>query len=238
MILVDHSGQIVLINDEATRLFGYKKEEFSHLTVETLGPEADREAHLAFREEFKRSPEKRFMGEGRELYGRKKGGRLIPIEVVLNPLWIQNESYVLASVLDISNRKAVENERLRLLRKVQRVNQQLVHRNKELKALASTLSHDLKGPLGSIRMYAKMAGDQSKRNWRNDQEETGAPDPIQSIEATAQRLSELVDKLLELSRFGQEAMNIENLNLNEVVRQAISVLGCLEITGEYRKTSG
>jgi diguanylate cyclase (GGDEF)-like protein/PAS domain S-box-containing protein len=104
MIMVNDRGRIVLVNSQAERSFGYSREELLSMEVEELLPERFRGSHRASRQAFFQRPDRREMGAGRELYGLRQDGSEVPIEIGLNPIDIGSEHYVLASVIDITER--------------------------------------------------------------------------------------------------------------------------------------
>ncbi|GAC1383391.1 MAG: EAL domain-containing protein [Marmoricola sp.] len=111
MVMVDQTGRIVLVNKQTELLFGYSRAELLSMTVEDLLPVGLRERHPDFRAEYGKAPRTRTMGAGRDLYGRRKDGSEVPVEIGLNPLNTEEGSFVLASVIDITERKRAE-ERL------------------------------------------------------------------------------------------------------------------------------
>ncbi|WP_322937348.1 putative bifunctional diguanylate cyclase/phosphodiesterase [Nocardioides bizhenqiangii] len=104
MIMVDGRGGIVLVNSEAERAFGYSRDELVSMRVEQLVPERYRRAHQGYRDSFFAAPDTRGMGVGRELFGLRKDGTEIPIELGLNPITIGDERFVLAAIIDITER--------------------------------------------------------------------------------------------------------------------------------------
>lgn len=112
MIMVNQAGKIVLVNREVERLFGYRRDELIGQSIERLVPERVRDGHPGFRAQFFAQPQTRAMGAGRDLFGRRKDGTEIPVEIGLNPIVTREGPLVLASVVDISARKRAE-ERFR-----------------------------------------------------------------------------------------------------------------------------
>src|SRR6059036_1092693 len=121
MIMVDSAGVISFANAPAATVFGYPLSELIGCHVETLIPERFRDRHAGYRRAFLSEPSSRAMGAGRDLFGRRKDGSEFPVEVGLNPIHTTEGFFVLASVIDITERKHAElavrqsEERLRLV---------------------------------------------------------------------------------------------------------------------------
>lgn len=98
----------MLVNREVERLFGYPREELLGQSIEMLVPERIRSVHSGFRLNFHSSPSVRAMGAGRDLYGQRKDGSEVPIEIGLTPVPTPEGLYILASVVDISGRRRAE----------------------------------------------------------------------------------------------------------------------------------
>jgi PAS domain S-box-containing protein len=108
MVMVGTGGQIVLVNRETERLFGYAREELVGQSVERLVPERYRVLHPGHRARFFGDPQIRPMGVGRDLHGLRKDGVEVPVEIGLNPLETSEGVFVLASIVDITERKAAQ----------------------------------------------------------------------------------------------------------------------------------
>jgi PAS domain S-box-containing protein len=83
IVMVSAEGRIVLVNVQAEKFFGYRREELVGQLVEILVPERFRIQHAAYRANFFASPSSRPMGAGRDLYGRRKDGSEFPVEIGL-----------------------------------------------------------------------------------------------------------------------------------------------------------
>lgn len=107
-VMVDRRGRIVAANVELAAMFGYPDGGMTGLALEALLPDALVEAHRHLREGFFERPERRVMGVGRVLYAKHADGHQFPVEIGLNPVQGEAEMLVLASVVDISERVALE----------------------------------------------------------------------------------------------------------------------------------
>ena len=105
VILVDSDGQIVLLNARLEAKFGYSRDELVGQPVEKLIPERLRRGHFKLRSAFVLAPQSRPMGAGRDLYGRRKDGSEFPIEISLNPIQTRSGNLIMATVVDITERK-------------------------------------------------------------------------------------------------------------------------------------
>jgi diguanylate cyclase (GGDEF)-like protein/PAS domain S-box-containing protein len=110
MVIVDHSGAIVLVNAQTERLFGYPREDLLGQHVELLVPDRFRDRHSGHREGYSQDPHTRSMGAGLELYGRRKDGTEFPVEISLSPLETEDGTLVSSAIRDITDRKRAERD--------------------------------------------------------------------------------------------------------------------------------
>ena len=114
MIMADAAGRIVLANRQVEKKFGYEQGELVGTQVEALLPERYRGGHTGQRAGFMADPHARPMGAGRELFALHRDGHEFPVEIGLAPVKRGSEYFVIASVVDITQRKKAE-ERIRWL---------------------------------------------------------------------------------------------------------------------------
>jgi PAS domain S-box-containing protein len=108
MVVVADDGRITLVNVQTEKLFGYTRAELVGQQLDCLIPERFRGSHGAHVSRFFVRPGQRTMGSGLELFGRRKDGTEVPIEVSLSPLRSEHGLTVSAAIRDITERKRAE----------------------------------------------------------------------------------------------------------------------------------
>lgn len=141
MVEVDQDGVILLVNQEAREMFGYGPGELIGKPVELLVPETSRRNHPVDRQKYQARAEQRAMG--RDVWALRKDGSEFPVEIGLTPITGPRGNSTLATIIDTTERKAVE-------RQLRKNAQELEMANRELTDFAYSASHDLKAPLSSI----------------------------------------------------------------------------------------
>ncbi len=152
IVLVDEKGRMTLVNAQIQRLFGYTREELVGQAVDLLVPDRLRAGHQVHRANFHQAPAPRMMGQGRELFGRRKDGSEFPLEIGLSYIQGPEGILVLAAVVDLSARKQAEAEASR-----QRAELAHVARVSAMGELAASVAHELNQPLGAILSNAEAA---------------------------------------------------------------------------------
>ena len=114
IVVVDRAARIILVNIAAEAMFGYTRAELVGQPLTLLVPESMRQRHRDHEARFFEQPSPRAMAERTELFGRRKDGTELPIEVRLSPLGTGADMTVSAAVRDVSDRKRIEADRNRL----------------------------------------------------------------------------------------------------------------------------
>jgi len=197
MLLMNVGGSMVMVNAAIERLFGYPRAELIGRQVEMLVPERFRTSHPKFRAGFFDSPAVRAMGAGRELYGLRKDGSEMPVEIGLNPLHTSQGEFVLSSIVDLSQRQ--EMDRLRA-------------------DFVSTVSHELRTPLtsisGSLGLLQSGALGALPEN---------AAEMVRIAHKNCGRLVRIINDILDFGKLeaGQLVLQIASVPLAHILRQAV-----------------
>lgn len=139
IVIVNDQGRIELVNSQTEKVFGYPRSELLNEAVEKLIPHRYHEQHPSHREKYFSKPRFREMGQGLELFGRRKSGEEFPIEISLSPLQTEEGMLVSSAIRDITDRKKVEEQLLNSLNEKETLLREIHHRVKNnLAVIAST----------------------------------------------------------------------------------------------------
>lgn len=213
MILINQDGVITLVNAQTERLFGYEKKELIGNRLEMLIPKRFKEKHPHHRRGFFDAPSTRPMGAGRELFGLKKNKTEVQIEIGLNPITTDEGQMVLASIIDITERKVQESIRAKV--------KEMENRNQELEQFAYIASHDLQEPLRTISNYIEVIKEDCE-----GQLDEEAVSYLDTIGRATNRMVILVKALLEYSRLGT-GRKTEEVDCQQLVSVVLSDLNNL-----------
>jgi PAS domain S-box-containing protein len=218
--VVDQRGEIVLLNLQAEKQFGYRRDELLGQKVSNIVPEGFAERLVA---DGLRSAEDALaqqIGTGIELHGLRKNGSEFPIEIMLSPLDSADGVLVTAAIRDITARKKGDAQ---LLEKVEELNRS----NEELQQFAYIASHDLQEPLRMVSSYTALLARRYKGKLDSD-----ADDFIAFAVDGAGRMQHLIQDLLAYSRVGSKGKELANTSSENALEQAVlNLRGAIEASG-------
>jgi PAS domain S-box-containing protein len=224
IIVADESGRITLVNIQAERLFNYHRGEMLGQPLEMLVPERFRRGHAGLRAGFHKTPLMRPMGAGRDLFGLRKDGTEVPIEIGLSPFMTPDGSFVLATIVDITERKYAEELRLLTAREQRKRLDAELDRDRALDAsllksqFVATMSHELRTPLTTIiGMTELLSGTSLEDRQRRYCEQ---------VNESAEALLSIINSILDFSKIeaGKIDLDERDFELQAVVESAASVL--------------
>ena len=212
MIMVDGEGLIEFANAETERMFGYGMDELIGQSIDMLVPARLRVAHAGHRRGFFGNPRTRPMGAGRDLNGTRKDGREFPVEIALTPIDAESGPIVLATVVDITERRKAEVELAQRASDLELANARLTQ-------FTYVASHDLQEPLRKIAVYAGLLKEAIERSDPGD-----IARATSVITTSAVRARRMVENLLAFSRVTGSETRVQPLDLRAEVELALSDL--------------
>jgi PAS domain S-box-containing protein len=219
IVIMTSRGEIHLVNAQTEKLFGYKREELLGLAVEVLIPQSRRAQHLPYRDEHLRSLQERPTGQVLELWARRKDGTLFPVEISLSLLETSEGTLITSVIRDVSEHRRAED-------KIRHLNMELNQRlsdlsvvNKELESFSYSVSHDLRAPLRHIDGFARILKEEHAAVLSDD-----AHRYLDRVLQASNRMGQLVDDLLNLSKIGRKELARQKTKLGDLLRQVMTEL--------------
>jgi PAS domain S-box-containing protein len=239
ILVADSTGEIVKANPSSEKMFGYSKEELLGKKVELLVPDKYMGHHAADREKYQSKPKPRSMGIGMDLYGKRKDNTEFPLEISLSPYTTDGETFVIAFIIDITQRKAAEDklknysielekqvqDRTMILREaieeLQNTKEELneaLTKEKELNDLksrfVSLVSHEFRTPLTGVLSSLSLVRQHGELNNFDKQIKH-----IQRIKESVNGLTDILNDMLSISKLeeGKIAVTSEIIDVKEFV---------------------
>jgi len=212
MVVVDVGGEIVLLNVQAEKQFGYSRDELVGQKVKDIIPEGFAERLIADATRSVADALTQQIGTGIELFGRRKDGSEFPIEIMLSPMESAEGILVTAAIRDITERKKSE---LHLVKTVG----ELKRSNNELQQFAYVASHDLQEPLRMVASYTQLLGKRYKGRLDSDADEF-----IAFAVDGCNRMQRLIQDLLAYSRAGTGGKVLREISGETALKGALTNL--------------
>lgn len=206
MLIVDAKGCITLVNSKIKTMFGYSEDELVGQPLETLLPKDQHRSHAELtRTYFQRPRVIQRMGQASFVWGERKDGSHVPLDVRVNPIQTPRGVQAIASLFDVSDYHELQDS----------LRQQVQQRDRFL----ATLSHELRNPMGAILTAASVL-----RTAAGELPEMKKPCAV--IRRQASQIATLLDDLLDVSRVTQGKIKLrsEAVDLVDVCHESIEAV--------------
>ncbi len=211
--LINEQARFDYVNDESCKALNYSHEELLGMTVAEIDPDFPLELWPQHWADLKKQNSIVF-----ESHHKTREGRIYPVEISANYFKYNGQGYNLALVRDITERKKAGEEIIKLNQELeQRVilrTAQLEVANKELETFAYSVSHDLRAPLRGIDGFSQVLLEEYQ-----DKIDEQGKDYLRRVRSASQRMGQLIDDILNLSRVNRSEINIQQVNLSEMFQE-------------------
>jgi PAS domain S-box-containing protein len=212
MVVVNQGGEIVLLNVQAEKQFGYSRDELVGQRVKDIIPEGFAERLIADGTRSAAEALAQQIGTGIELRGQRKDGSEFPIEIMLSPLESAEGILVTAAIRDITERKKSEEHLVKTVGELKRSND-------ELQQFAYVSSHDLQEPLRMVASYTQLLAKRYKGRLDSDADEF-----IAFAVDGCNRMQGLIQDLLAYSRTGTNGKALREISGDDALQEALTNL--------------
>jgi PAS domain S-box-containing protein len=112
IVTIDARGQILSMNQQACRMFGYRPEETVGRNVKMLMPEPYKSDHDEYLDRYRRNGERWIVGMGREVIAQRKDGSVFPVEISVAEAEFKGENFLIGTIRDLSDRSRMEDKEM------------------------------------------------------------------------------------------------------------------------------
>jgi PAS domain S-box-containing protein len=244
IIIANNKGKIIKANPSSERLFGYQKGELLGKIIEELIPSRFNHQHVKNRENYNAHPHARSMGKNMDLYAKRKDNTEFPVEISLSYYKKDEDTYVIAFLIDITERKKHEEsikklnqdlekkvrERTNVLQEAlielekskQQLSDALVN-EKELNDMKSRFvtmaSHEFRTPLSTILSSVSLIG-----KYATTDDDEKRQKHVQRVKSAVTNMTLILNDFLSAEKLeeGKTFVRKEDADLKQITNEIIS----------------
>jgi PAS domain S-box-containing protein len=208
VVMINQQGQIVLVNTQTERMFGYPREALVGANAATLLPDAYREGHARRRDAFFANFGSQVIGASVELVGLRRDGTEFPVEVRTGPFETEEDTLLLAVFRDVTERTTAERKSHELELTAARAESA----NKAKSLFLSTMSHEIRTPMNAIMGYSQVL-------LRDPRLGADTMADLRIINRSGAHLLNIIDNVLDMVRIeaGQSQITPKTFNIRSLL---------------------
>ena len=217
IVVIDETGVIDTVNPATERLFGYSRAELVGENVKILMPSPYREAHDAHLTRYRETGEKRVIGVGRVVVGRRKDGTTFPARLAIGEIALDQGRLFTGFIHDITEREHIQ-------RRAGVLQQELMHASRlsAMGEMASGIAHELNQPLTAIMNYARAA---RRHLDRTEPDPAPIADLVDKAGQQAERAAEIIKRLRRFIKQDESERRLEPINGVVEEAAALALIG-------------
>ncbi len=246
IVCIDDVGKVRVWNQAAEKTFGYSKHEIIGNPVTAIIPDRFRGKHIEGLKRFLQSGQPRIIGKTIKISGKTKCGKEIPIGLSLSFMKTRNR-YSFTSIIrdrthEVDTQKKLKNYNRTLEKDVEERTHELREANTKLQEIdrtktdfMSTVSHEIRAPLAALLGFARIISNRFDKvifpNIRTEDDKvmklsTKVKRDLDTIISEGNRLSELIDDLLDITKIeaGKIELEIKPVSVSEIIERATAII--------------
>jgi len=218
MAMADRKGILQRVNRALCEAFGYTESELLGQSVELLLPEEKREQHALLRQTFT-ATQPVVLGGGAPVFGRRRDGSAVPLQIGLVNIRVGGQSYVLASVLDLSQRFAYEEALSAQNAELELRTAEAESASRAKSSFLTNMSHEIRTPLHGIMGLATIL--------QRQQDDPKARELLGKLMSAATHMQDVLNNVLDLARIesGKLTLSIRPLSTQALFDKLQSICG-------------
>jgi two-component system sensor kinase FixL len=224
MVVIDEAGRIESFSTAAERLFGYRAKDVVGRDVGLLMPAGHAERHQDYLAHYRRTGERRMIGQTRILCARRADGTEIPIELSVGEAWVEGKRIFTGFIRDISDRVVAEE-------RMEQLNAEYAHsaRLNAMGEMAAALAHELNQPLAAIGNFLGAAEQMILRSGGNQP----VVETLENANAQVLRTGQIIRRLRDFMAKRDVELHVEDLAQVVHDAAALALVGQLHVAASY-----
>ncbi len=207
LIVTDQEGFVTLFNPFAEAMFGYSSIEIVGRNINNLIPEPHKAEHDGHFLKHFQTGKKNIVGTIRELKGCRKDATLFPLELGVNEMQLGGKIFFVASIRDISERKASEEKLLNAKELADSSREEAESANRAKSIFLANMSHEIRTPMNAILGYSQVLLRQ--KNFSSDQRQA-----LETIDNSGKNLLDIINEILDISKIEAGKMELNEINFD------------------------
>jgi len=222
IVAIDQTGRIRSFNPSAERQFGYRAEEVIGENVSVLMPAPHAERHDRYIGRYLETGERRIIGIGRVVVGRRKDGSTFPLELAISEVSVGPDRHFVGFARDLTERQEMEDRLQELHEKLMRVS-----RLSAMGQMGAALAHELNQPLTAILNYSVAAKHIAGRGGTDALAQL--PGLLQQVSEQATRAGQIIRHIRQFVEKGASKRQTEDVNQLVEEACALALVGTKQI---------
>ena len=217
IVIIDERGIIDTVNPAAERLFGYSSAELVGQNVKMLMPSPHRETHDSHLSRYRETGQKRVIGIGRVVVGRRKDGTTFPARLAIGEITLEQGRLFTGFLHDVTERENIQ-------RRAGILQQELMHASRlsAMGEMASGIAHELNQPLTAVMNYTRAA---RRRLDRDEMDAAPIADLVDKAGQQAERAAEIIKRLRGFIKKDESERRLEPINAIVEEAAALALIG-------------